>query len=259
MHNDPTGSLVTRWPCTWSMAVRRRCFIITKCLTLLALCMSVCGLVGTEAPAAAAPADPGASAADALTLQFGAPYDGAIDRLGDVDVFAIPPTVVLSVVRVQVKHTNAVCEIWAGSIDRTGAEVNHVFVTPDGVSLATVSVAGDTIYVGVSAGPFLPCLGATYSIQTSIQPVLPGKAAQGPTVPTAASGGGPVSLADVLTCQAYCNAAAKTATRIRLIRQKLASAPANGRSRLRRRLRRARGAYRHYHHLELKHCALAQL
>jgi hypothetical protein len=126
-HNDTTGLLVTRRRCVQPLTARCTCFIITTFLTVLALNT----LVAADARAAATPPDPGESAANAMTLKFHEPYAGALDRLRDADVFAIPPAVVLSVVRVKVEHTNAVCEVWAGSLDRTGTEVNHVFVARD--------------------------------------------------------------------------------------------------------------------------------
>jgi hypothetical protein len=216
--------------------------------------LSVMALAGpTDVRAQTPTVEPGATIDDAATLEPDQEYEGAIDALGDIDLFAIPVLSTLGILRVQVTQLNATCEIWASSLDRAGTEVNRIASSTEGASIATITVTEDTVYVAIDSGPYNECTGATYSIRATEQPL----AADIPAGSAAFGAFARFSAGDVLRCLTYAQASGKSGTRIRALTDAIAHASGARENRLRRALRRVRKVYRRYHRLELVWCARA--
>jgi hypothetical protein len=195
-------------------------------------------------------------APEPTTLVAGTPQEGTLTSVGQVDTYLVdvPPT--LTLVRVTIAQENSDCEVWAHLLDRGGTEVSDTYVTHSGISLVADSVGEDTYVLEVDSGPLQACTGAVYMVQAAMGPLRPQRLA------APRSSGRPEAVsrsAAGVTCQIYCGAASKTATRVRNLTAAISAARGSRRGRLAAARRRLRVSYRRFHRLEVRWCRQAGL
>jgi hypothetical protein len=186
-------------------------------------------------------------------LARGQSYTGVLAPLGDVDVFTISVPTSPSFLRVTLSRTNRRCEVWATLRDRFGTELTTSYVPSAGVSLVTDFVGEDTYYVSLDTGPIRQCVGATYSLEYLVQPLL----IESALAPRTSLQSRCDSRCALPLCEFYCKRVSKTATQIRLIRHAIHASTSTPRRSLRKALVRVTKAHRRYRRLESIWCRRA--
>jgi len=203
------------------------------------------------------PAEPGDTRQTALgPVPEGQRQLGAIDVIGDVDVYSFELKSAPSALYVDVAHTGGGCELWAKLLGSDGAELTADSFVPKNelVRLSTIALTGGTYYVSLSAGESAACQGATYFLTFSTADLPLDE-----PPPTSQ----PLLLRDLTTtraiflCTAWCNRAARLTSRAEHLRDRISNAHGRRRAKLKAILARVEDRLDHAKKKRRHWCRLA--
>jgi hypothetical protein len=219
------------------------------CQSAAAVVALFSGLLAAAPAAAQAPAPaPGLYDTSARALPMGGAQTGTLEDVGERDIFKVEVATALTVLRIDVAHTNATCEVWVRLVDLDGTELGRAAI-PRGSKAAVTALVGAAgpIFLVVDDGPFVDCADADYRVAGSLAPIdvsLAGAQRQGSSV----------DAGNTVLCVCYSSRAEQLSIKVARTRSALTAAGRRRRATLKRKLAKLRRDYRTASRLAQRHC-----